>query len=50
MPTYSVGASYLFEISGILRPQHRKDIKVTSALFYGKASLLFSLIDVYCNT
>ena len=27
MPAYNVGASYLFVASGILRPQHRKDLK-----------------------
>lgn len=33
MPAYSVGASYTFVLSGILRPQHRKDKKMTSTLF-----------------
>ncbi len=33
MPAFSVGASYLFIYSGILRPQHRKDIKDALTLF-----------------
>ena len=44
MPTYNVGASYLFVTSGILRPQQRKDLKdVAYVSFISLTKNIFSI-------